>query len=295
MKMKKSGYLLTSLATATLAAPAAQAAWTLNMTPGISAISRNIYALHMMVFWVCVALAVAVFGVMIYSMIVFRKSQGAVADTKLVHNTKAEIIWTVIPIIILIAMAVPATRTLIETDDATNTELTIRVTGYQWKWGYEYVGSGVTVLSTLDSTSNVARQLGSGIDPLSVPNYLLNVDHPLVVPADTKVRLLLSAQDVIHAWWVPALAIKKDAIPGFVNEAWFKIDAGNTGLYRGQCAELCGRDHGFMPIVVDVRSKADFETWLRAQKALQQPADAAAPAVAPPVATAPITTATTSG
>ncbi len=288
MKMKKSGFLLSGLATALLAlvAPAAQAAWTLNMTPGISAISRNIYSLHMMVFWVCVILAVVVFGVMIYSLVHFRKSKGAVPDISLVHNTKAEIIWTIIPIVILVVMAVPATRTLIETDDATNTELTIRVTGYQWKWGYEYVGSGVTVLSTLDRDSNLARQLGSGIDPNSVPNYLLNVDHPLVVPADTKVRLLLSAQDVIHSWWVPALAIKKDAIPGFENEAWFKIDAANTGLYRGQCAELCGRDHGFMPIVIDVRSKADFEVWLRTQKALQQPADAAAPASATPAAPA---------
>ena len=283
MKMKKPGFLLTSLSTAllALAAPTAQAAWTLNMTPGISAISRNIYSLHMRVFWWCVVLAVFVFGWMIYSLIRFRKSQGAVPDTKLVHNTTAEIIWTVIPVIILIVMAVPATRTLIETDDATNTELTIRVTGYQWKWGYEYVGSGVTVLSTLDRDSNVARQLGSGIDPNSVPNYLLSVDHPLVVPAGTKVRLLLTAQDVIHAWWVPALAIKKDAIPGFINEAWFKIDADNTGLYRGQCAELCGRDHGFMPIVVDVRSKADFDSWLHTQQALQRPADTAPPAAPP--------------
>jgi cytochrome c oxidase subunit 2 len=288
MKMKKPGFLLTSLSTAllALAAPTAQAAWTLNMTPGISAISRNIYSLHMRVFWWCVVLAVFVFGWMIYSLIRFRKSQGAVPDTKLVHNTTAEIIWTVIPVIILIVMAVPATRTLIETDDATNTELTIRVTGYQWKWGYEYVGSGVTLLSTLDRDSNVARQLGSGIDPNSVPNYLLNVDHPLVVPAGTKVRLLLTAQDVIHSWWVPALAIKKDAIPGFINEAWFKIDAENTGLYRGQCAELCGRDHGFMPIVVDVRSKADFESWLHTQQALQRPADAAPTATLPDAAPA---------
>lgn len=287
MKIKKSGFLPSGLATAllALAAPSAHAAWTLNMTPGISAISRNIYSLHMMVFWVCVVLAVAVFGVMIYSLIRFRKSQGAVPDTTLVHNTKAEIIWTVIPIIILVFMAVPATRTLIESDDATSTELTIRVTGYQWKWGYEYLDSGVTVLSTLDRDSNVARQLGSGVDPATVPNYLLGVDHPLVVPAGIKVRLLISAQDVIHSWWVPVLAIKKDAIPGFVNEAWFKIDAGNTGLYRGQCAELCGRDHGFMPIVIDVRSKADFDSWLRTQKALQQPADPAAPAPAAAAAT----------
>ena len=145
---------------------------------------------------------------------------------------------------------------------------------------YQYVDSGVEVLSTLDRDSNAARQLGSGIDPATVPNYLLSVDHPLVVPAGVKVRLLISAQDVIHAWWVPALAIKKDAIPGFVNTAWFKIDTDKTGLYRGQCAELCGRDHGFMPIVVDVRSKADFEAWLKTQQAMQRPAEPASPAVA---------------
>jgi cytochrome c oxidase subunit 2 len=183
-----------------------------------------------------------------------------------------EIVWTTIPVLILIGSAVPAAKTLIETENATNTELTIRVTGYQWKWGYEYVDAGVNVLSTLDGASNEARQLGSGIDPNSVPDYLLNVDHPLVVPAGTKVRLLLSAQDVIHSWWVPALAVKKDAIPGFINELWFKVDEDKTGVYRGQCAELCGRDHGFMPIVVDVKSKAEFAQWLEAQKAANQPA-----------------------
>ncbi len=245
------------------------------MTPGITAISRRVYELHMLMFWWCVAIGFFVFGWMIYSMVAFRKSRGATADAQLTHNTKAEIIWTVIPVLILIGMAVPATRALIETEDATSTELTIRITGYQWKWGYQYVDSGVELFSTLDRASNAARQLGSGIDPASVPNYLLDVDHPLVVPAGVKVRLLITAQDVIHSWWVPALAIKKDAIPGFLNEAWFKIDTDKTGLYRGQCAELCGRDHGFMPIVIDVRSKADFEAWIKTQKALQRPADPA--------------------
>ena len=279
MNMKK---LATAIAavTAALASPAAFAAWTLNMTPGISAISRRIYDLHMIMYWWCVAIAVVVFGFMIYTLVRFRKSQGAVPDTKLVHSTTVEIIWTIVPVAILIIMAVPATKTLIETDDASHSELTIRITGYQWKWGYQYVDSGVEVLSTLDRASNAARQLGSNIEPTTVPNYLLNVDHPLVVPAGVKVRLLISAQDVIHSWWVPALAIKKDAIPGFVNEAWFNIDADKTGLYRGQCAELCGRDHGFMPIVIDVRSKADFEAWLKTQQAMQRPADPAAPAVA---------------
>jgi cytochrome c oxidase subunit 2 len=279
MNMKK---LATAIATVTvaLASPAAFAAWTLNMTPGITAISRRVYDLHMLMYWWCVAIAIFVFGWMIYSLVRFRKSQGAVPDTKLVHNTRAEIIWTVLPVLILIIMAVPATRTLIETDNASKSELTIRITGYQWKWGYQYVDSGVEVLSTLDRASNAARQLGSGIDPATVPDYLLSVDHPLVVPAGVKVRLLLTAQDVIHSWWVPALAIKKDAIPGFVNEAWFNIDTDKIGLYRGQCAELCGRDHGFMPIVIDVRSKADFEAWLKTQQAMQRPADPAAPTVA---------------
>jgi cytochrome c oxidase subunit II len=281
MNMKKSGFL--SAATGAVlgfAAPAAHAAWTLNMTPGITAISRRVYELHMLMYWWCVAIAIFVFGWMIYSIVRFRKSQGAVPDAKLVHNTTAEVIWTILPVIILIVMAVPAARTLIETEDATNTELTIRITGYQWKWGYEYVDSGVTLFSTLDRASNAARQLGSGLDPNQVPNYLLSVDHPLVVPAGVKVRLLVTAQDVIHSWWVPALAIKKDAIPGFLNEAWFKIDADKTGLYRGQCAELCGRDHGFMPIVIDVRSKGDFAAWLQKQKALQQPAEPSAAAAA---------------
>ncbi len=284
MNMKK---LATAIATVTvaLASPAAFAAWTLNMTPGITAISRRIYDLHMIMYWWCVVIAIFVFGWMIYSLVRFRKSQGAVPDKKLVHNTKAEIIWTVLPVLILIIMAVPATKTLIETDDASKSELTIRITGYQWKWGYQYVDSGVELFSTLDRASNAARQLGSNIDPATVPDYLLNVDHPLVVPAGVKVRLLITAQDVIHAWWVPALAIKKDAIPGYVNEAWFKIDADKTGLYRGQCAELCGRDHGFMPIVIDVRSKDDFEAWLKTRQAMQRPAEplstAAATAIAP--------------
>jgi cytochrome c oxidase subunit 2 len=260
-----------------LAASGAQAAWTLNMTPGISALSRQIYDLHMLMFWWCVGIAVAVFGFMIFSMIRFRKSTGAVADTLLVHNRRVEVIWTIVPVLILISMAVPAARVLIETENASGAQLTIRATGYQWKWGYEYVGTGVTVLSTLDRDSDRARELQSGIDPFTVPNYLLSVDHPLVVPAGVKVRVLITGQDVIHSWWVPALAIKKDAIPGFINEAWFEIDADKTGLYRGQCAELCGRDHGFMPIVIDVRSKADFEQWLRDAKKAMSSQGAPAP------------------
>jgi len=242
----------------------------LNMTPGVTDISRKIYDLHMEVFWICVAIAVVVFGWMIWSLIAFRKSKGAVADTTLVHNTRVEIIWTTIPVFILIAVAVPATRTLVDIEDTRNTELTIKVTGFQWGWNYDYLDDGVNFYSRLDRASDAARQLLSGIDPTTVPNYLLSVDHPLVVPAGVKVRLLITGADVIHSWWVPAFGLKKDAIPGFVNELWFRVDADKTGLYRGQCVELCGRDHGYMPIVVDVRSKADFSAWLKATAAEQK-------------------------
>jgi cytochrome c oxidase subunit 2 len=253
----------------------------LNMTPGVTDISRKIYDLHMEVFWICVVIAVIVFGWMIWSLIAFRKSKGAVADTSLVHNTRVEILWTAIPVFILIAMAVPAARTLVDIEDTRNTELTIKVTGFQWGWNYDYLDGGVSYFSRLDRASDAARQLESGVDPTSVPHYLLNVDHPLVVPAGVKVRLLITGADVIHSWWVPAFGLKKDAIPGFVNELWFRVDPDKTGTYRGQCVELCGRDHGFMPIVVDVKSKDDFATWLKATAAEQKQAAATAPAATP--------------
>jgi cytochrome c oxidase subunit II len=256
----------------------------LNLPRGVTDISRKIYELHMTIFWVCVAIGVVVFGVMIWSLIAYRKSRGAVPDVTLVHNTKVEFIWTVVPVIILIAMAVPAARTLVEIEDTSKTELTVKVTGFQWGWQYDYLDDGVLYYSHLDRASDRARELLSGIDPNTVPHYLLNVDQPFVVPVDTKVRLLVTAADVIHSWWVPAFGVKKDAIPGFVNEAWFKVDADKPGLYRGQCAELCGRDHGFMPIVVDARPKAEFAAWLKAKAAEQKQAAAAPPAAptAPP-------------
>ena len=242
----------------------------LNMHEGVTILSRKIYGLHMTIFWWCVAIGVVVFGVMIYSMVKFRKSQGAEADKTLVHSTKVEIVWTVIPIGILVLMAVPTAKTLIEIEDMGNVGLNIKVTGYQWKWEYEYLGQNVSFFSTLKRDSNEARQLGSGIDPKTVPNYLLDVDNPLVVPAGTKIRFLLTAQDVIHAWWVPAFGMKKDAIPGYVNEIWVQVDADKVGTYRGQCAELCGQDHGFMPIVVEVKSPAEYDAWLRAKQAEQK-------------------------
>jgi cytochrome c oxidase subunit 2 len=269
-------------------ARAEESGWAqLNLPQGVTDISRKIYALHMEIFWVCVAIGVVVFGAMIWSIIAFRKSKGAIADVTLVHNTKVEVIWTVIPVIILIAMAVPAARTLVEIEDTTKTGLTIKVTGFQWGWEYEYLDEGVAYYSHLDRASDAARELGSGIDPTTVPHYLLNVDHPLVVPNGVKVRLLITAADVIHSWWVKDLGVKKDAIPGFVNEAWFKVDDGWTGSLRGNCAELCGRDHGFMPIVVDVRSRADFDTWLKNTAAEQKQAAAPAAPAAAPTATTP--------
>jgi cytochrome c oxidase subunit 2 len=252
-----------------------------NMPAGVTDVARQVHGLHMTVFWVCVAIALAVFGAMVYSIVAFRKSKGAVADQTMLHSTKVEIIWTVIPVVILISLAVPAAKTLVRMEDTRNADISIKVTGHQWKWQYDYLGTGVSFYSTLASTSNEARQLNSGVNPNDVKDYLLEVDHPVVVPVDTKVRLLLTGNDVIHSWWVPDFAVKKDAIPGFINEAWFKAD--KIGRYTGQCTELCGRDHGFMPIVVEVVSKEDYAKWLAAQ---QEAAKAASSGAAPAAATA---------
>ncbi|HET9864149.1 MAG TPA: cytochrome c oxidase subunit II [Steroidobacteraceae bacterium] len=264
-----------------LLASVAHADWALNMPEGVTILSKEIYGLHMLILWVCVAIAVVVFGVMIYSMIKFRKSQGAEADKTLVHSTRVEVVWTVVPILILVAIAVPIAKSLIRIEDMGSVDLNIKVTGYQWKWEYEYLGQDVSFFSTLKRDSDAARQLDSGIDPETIPHYLLDVDNPLVIPAGQKIRFLLTAQDVIHAWWVPDFGMKKDAIPGYVNELWVQVDADKVGTYRGQCAELCGRDHGFMPIVVEVKSPAEFDAWLRARQAEQKLAAVApdAPAV----------------
>jgi cytochrome c oxidase subunit II len=276
-------HLLTALvgtAAFGLAAPAF-AAWDLNLKEGVTSLSKEAYHLHMQILWWCIGIAVVVFGAMIYSLVKFRKAAGAKPDTNMTHSTTAEIVWTVIPIVILVVMAIPAARALITIEDTRNSELTVKVTGYQWKWQYEYQGSNVSFYSTLDRTSNQVRQLNSGGNPDDVPNYLLNVDKPMVVPVDTKVRVLLTAADVIHAWWVPAFGVKKDAVPGFVNEIWFKAD--EVGTFRGQCAELCGRDHGFMPIVVEVKSKDEYQAWLKGQSEPAEPAEVqVAPAEATP-------------
>jgi cytochrome c oxidase subunit 2 len=268
-----------------------------NLPIGVTSLSRDIYALHMEVYWVCVAIAIVVFGVMIFALIRFRHSQGAVADATLVHSTKVEIIWTIIPVVILVVMAIPAAKVILMMEDTRNSELSIRVTGYQWKWQYQYMdaGEGVNFFSTLARDSNFARQLHSGVDPKTIGNYLLEVDNPVVIPSGTKVRLLLTSMDVIHAWWVPDFGAKRSAIPGFVNELWFKVDPGKEGIYRGQCTSLCGRDHAFMPIVVDVRTPDAFKKWVEEQKAAAKQAaaqagrtpDAAPLAGNPPDAAAP--------
>ena len=248
-----------------------------NLPTGVTELSQEMFALHMEVFWICVGIAVVVFGAMIYSLVKFRKSQGAVADTTMLHSTKVEIMWTAIPVVILVVMAVPAASMILKIEDSRDAGLSVKVTGYQWKWEYQYMDAaeGIDFFSTLARPSNFARELHSGIDPFTVDNYLLDVDKPLVVPSGVKVRLLLTSDDVIHAWWVPDFGAKRSAIPGYVNEIWFKVEPGKEGTYRGQCAALCGRDHGFMPVVVQVLTPDDFKKWVAEQKALaKQPAAA---------------------
>ena len=234
-------------------------------------------------------IAVVVFGVMIYSLLKFRHSQGADSRTPtMVHSTKVEIIWTIIPVLILVVMAVPAADLILKQEDTRNSELSIKVTGYQWKWQYHlHERCGHRRRFLLDPETGLEFRPSAELRRRSVktvPNYLLDVDKPLVIPSGTKVRLLLTSMDVIHAWWVPDFGAKRSAIPGFVNELWFKVDAGKEGIYRGQCAALCGRDHAFMPVVVDVRTPDDFKKWVEEQKASAAPATTAAmaPATAQP-------------
>lgn len=275
---------------------AAQAADTMdnaywNMPKGVTDISQEVFKLHMAAFWVCVAIGIVVFGVMFYSVFAHRRSKNPVPAT-FHHSTAVEIVWTAIPFLILIGLAIPAAGTLIKEYDTRNAEMTVKITGYQWKWQYEYVGEGVSFFSTLDAKSNEARQLRSGIDPKTVDNYLHNVDNYLVLPVGKKVRFLITSNDVIHGWWMPDLAIKKDAIPGYINEMWTKIN--EPGVYRGQCTVLCGRDHGFMPIVVEAKSEEDYKAWLAKMKGGETVAaaapttatDAAAEAPAPAAAAA---------
>jgi cytochrome c oxidase subunit 2 len=249
-----------------LASGTALADYALNLTEGVTPISHRVYELHMVILYIVTAIGVVVFGVMGWSIFHHRKSKGAVAH-QFHHSTMTEIIWTTVPILILVVIAVPATKTLIFMEQTGDAEMTIKVTGYQWKWKYDYLDEGISFFSALHQDSNEARQMDSGIDPNTIENYLLEVDKPLVLPVETKIRILTTAADVIHAWWVPALGWKRDAIPGFINDNWTYIE--EPGVYRGQCAELCGKDHAYMPIVLNAVSKEEYAAWVEEQKAEQ--------------------------
>ncbi len=276
MRQRMAAYIrLVSIMLLTLS-DAAYAESKFNLTQGVTEISGKVYQLHMLIFYICCGIAFVVFGVMFYAIFKHRKSKGAVA-AKFHESTKVEIIWTVIPVLILIGMAIPATKTLIAMEDTSKSDLTIKITGSQWKWHYSYLsektesGEEIEFFSLL-STSTQAIE---GLEEKG-KNYLLEVNNPLVLPINRKIRFLLTSDDVIHSWWVPDFAVKKDTIPGFINEAWTKID--KPGIYRGQCAELCGQAHGFMPVVVHAMEESDYEQWLqnKRKEIAQEKAKAAA-------------------
>lgn len=246
-----------------LHASLAVAEYGLNFPTPVTAIAHEVYGLHMLIMWICVVIGVLVFGAMFYSIFAHRKSRGHKA-AKWHESTTVEIIWTAVPFLILVGMAIPSTATLLKMEDTkTNADMVVHITGYQWKWKYEYPGQDVSFFSTLSTPrEQIENKAPKGKD------YLLEVDNPMVIPVGKKVRLVLTANDVIHAWWVPQLGVKKDAVPGFINEMWTKVD--QPGTYRGQCAELCGKDHGFMPIVVQAVSEEDYGKWISARKSEAQ-------------------------
>lgn len=236
--------------------------WTLNLREGATPISQEIYNMHMVTLWVVTIIGILVFAVMFWSIFHHRKSRGAKA-AKFSHSTTVEIIWTIIPTIIIISLAIPATKLLIKMEDTSESAITIKATGSQWKWKYDYldgVGEGITIYSNLDDKSKEVSLRDSGLNPMEYENYLMDVDEPIVLPVGTKIRILTTAQDVIHAWWVPDLGWKRDAIPGFINDNWAVIE--KPGTYRGKCAEICGAGHGYMPIVVKAVSMDDYTAWV---------------------------------
>ena len=259
-------FKLTGAFTALLSSKSVLAEYTINMTKGVTDISNDIWGLHMMVFWVCVAIGVVVFGAMFYSIIAHRKSRGAKASN-FHESTTVEFLWTGIPILILIAMAIPASKTLIDIEVLYKADMTIKVTGVRWKWQYDYPEEGISFASNLaQSSMDVIKGTPEEREAVHKEGgYLRDVDKRLVVPVDTTIRFLITSNDVIHNWWVPAFGLKQDANPGFINDAWAKPNI--IGTYRGQCAELCGKGHGFMPIVVDVVSKADYAEWVESMQA----------------------------
>ena len=249
-------------------AGSAQAAYELNLKAPATEIASQIYDLHMLIVYVCLAIFVVVFAVMFYSIYKHRKSVGHQAVQFHEHHM-LEVVWTIIPALILIAMAVPATKTIFAMKDTSAADMTVKVTGHQWKWEYDYLDKDVRFISTMSTSHD---QINGKAE--KGENYLLEVDSPMVVPTGKKVRVLLTAQDVIHAWWVPEFGVKQDAIPGFIKEVWFKVD--KEGTYRGQCAELCGKDHGFMPIVVEAVSEEKYNEWIASKQEAAKTADAGA-------------------
>lgn len=237
----------------------------LNLTPGVSPISHDIYQLHMTIFWICVAIGVIVFSIMLYAIVNHRKSLG-VKPAEFHEHLWLEIVWSIIPFIILVIMAIPATKVLINMGNPAHEDLTIKITGYQWKWHYEYLEDGISFYSNLSTSYDQMFKNAPKNE-----HYLREVDHPVVVPIHKKVRFLLTSNDVTHAWWVPDLGVKKDAVPGFINEAWTRIE--KPGVYYGQCAELCGMNHAYMPIVVIATTEKQFKDWVNQQKGVQGPGE----------------------
>lgn len=242
-------------------APAIVFADELNMPVGVTSTSREIYDLHMLIFWICVAIGVVVFGAMLYSMIAHRKSVGH-EPANFHESTKLELAWTIVPVFILIGMAIPATDVLIRMYDTGGEDMVIEVRGYQWKWQYKYLDEDLN--EQVSFFSNLATPRTQIQNVQEKPDtYLLEVDNPLIIPVGRKVRFLLTSNDVIHSWWVPDFAVKKDAIPGFINESWTMVE--QPGVYRGQCTELCGKDHGFMPVVVRALPAEEYDAWYAEQ------------------------------
>jgi len=236
----------------------ALAEYAYNLPTPASKVAQDVFDLHNLIMLVCLGIFIVVFGAMFYSLLKHRKSVGHKA-AHFHENTTVEVIWTVIPFAILMGMAYPAAKVVIDMKDTSNPDMTIKITGYQWKWGYDYLNDGVSFYSTLATPrEQIEGKAEKG------EHYLLEVDEPMVVPVGKRVRLLITANDVLHAWWVPALGAKQDAIPGFIRDSWFTAD--KIGTYRGQCVELCGKDHGFMPIVVEVVSEEDYAAWVAKKK-----------------------------
>lgn len=258
--------------------PGGPAVHQLNLPPAVTKIAEEQHALHWMMMFICLGIFIAVFGVMFYSIFKHRKSLGH-QPASFHESIKVELAWTIVPFIIVIAMAIPATRTVVAQKDTSNADITIKATGYQWRWGYEYLsgeGSGINFVSSLDNEHRLISD--SGAKGVALDNYLLKVDHPLVVPVNKKVRVIVTGGDVIHAFAVPAFGIKQDAIPGFVRDTWFRAE--KTGDFYGQCQELCGKEHAYMPIHVKVLSQEDYSAWIKAQQETKTAAAPAAPASA---------------